>query len=453
MVRQSFAVRSAVRATGLATLVIAGLAEPAGATGFFVNQQSVKGLGRVGAGDAAVADELGTIYFNPAGLTEIWGDGLSKNRVALGGHLIVPHSDRRNAGSTAATPGTLGTPAPYAGGDLGNAVDPAFIPNFYWARELVPGRAAIGAGVNFPFGLSTAFPGDWFGRYDAIEASLRTVNLTAVGAYRFDSGVSIGGGLDFQYAHSRLLSAIPNPLTPGGPTAATDGRAETKGQDWTPGFNLGILVPLTGQTRIGVHYRSGMKHTLEGSTQVSGLTGPLAPFNGSVGAKGDLHLPAIGTVAVRHSFSPDLQLLASLEWFDWSRFRELRIKFSDGSPDVVRTSNYRDAFALALGAEYRVSNQLSARGGIRFDQTPTVNGFRDTTVPDAERLWLGVGATYRPGKESALDFAYNHVFFRNADIAVTRTFFDGSPLASTVNVTGRAKSSVNNLSVGYRHAF
>src|SRR5688572_2359269 len=38
------------------------------ATGFFINQQSVKGQGRVGSGNAVAADELGTVFGNPAGL-------------------------------------------------------------------------------------------------------------------------------------------------------------------------------------------------------------------------------------------------------------------------------------------------------------------------------------------------------------------------------------------------
>ena len=44
------------------------------ATGFFINQQSVRGLGRVDAGNTVAADELGTIFFNPAGLTKVVQD-------------------------------------------------------------------------------------------------------------------------------------------------------------------------------------------------------------------------------------------------------------------------------------------------------------------------------------------------------------------------------------------
>lgn len=453
MVLPSFAARACALAIGLAVLLLLGVSGPASATGFFINQQGVKELGRVGAGNAAIADDLGTIYFNPAGLTEIWGETEAQARGGVGVHLIVPRSRLRNSGSTASTSGTLGAPVPSGGGDARNPTDPTPVLNLFWAREVLRDRAAIGVGLTVPFGLTTEFEGDWFGRYDAVEASLRTFNLAAVAAYRFDSGLSIGGGLDLQYANSLLATAIPNPLVPGGPTAATDARATTKGHDWTPGFNIGVLVPVTPKTRMGVHYRSGMKHRLEGSTEVSGLAGPLAPFNGRVGARADLHLPGIATMAVRHLWSDHLQLLASAEWYDWSRFREVRVRFADGSPDTVRQANYRDAYAVALGAEYKVSQELATRGGIRFDQTPTVNGFRDTTVPDANRLWFGVGATYRASKESAWDFAFNHVLFRHADIDVTRTFFDGTPLASSVRVKGGAKSVVNTLAIEYRRAF
>ncbi len=453
MSHNAFGFPAVMRTCALLLWLALGVWESALATGFFVNQQTVKGLGRVGAGDAAAADGLGTIFANPAGLTEIWGNSEGLTQTSIGGHLIIPRAKLRNTSSSAASPGTGGVFLPYAGADETNPTNPTPIPNLYWARSLVPGRVALGAGVNFPFGLATKFHGDWYGRYDAVEAALRTINLSAVGAYRFDSGVSVGGGLDLQYANSHLVAAIPNPLTPGGPSLASDGRAETNGQNWKLGFNVGALYPLSDQTRVGVHYRSGMKHAIDGSTTVTGLTGPLAAFNGKVNARADLNLPAVGSIGVRHKLTEDLHLLGQIDWFDWSRFKEVRIRFANGNPDEVRPANYRDAYAVAVGAEYRVSGELTMRGGIRFDQTPTVDGFRDTTVPDSDRLWLGLGATYQKNKTSSVDFAFNHVFFRPNSIAVTRPFFAGTPLATVVGVNGRARSVVNTLSINCNWAF
>ena len=63
-----------------------------------------------------------------------------------------------------------------------------------------------------------------------------------------------------------------------------------------------------------------------------------------------------------------------------------------------------------------------------------IDGFRDTTAPDSDRLWLGIGATYQKSKTSRLDIAFNQVFFRPANIALTRGFFAGTPLATVVGI-------------------
>jgi long-chain fatty acid transport protein len=426
------------------------------ATAFFINQQGVRGLGRVDAGNTAAAEDLGTIFFNPAGLIQFWKDNPdSDQQMSVGIHLIIPRNEQRNQSSTIAAPGTLGNFVLLAGGDAKDPTDATPVPNFYYAKKLADGRASVGIGFNAPFGLETRFSDEWFGRYDAIEASLRTINIGLVGAYRFDSGLAIGGGIDIQYARTTLTSAIPNPLVPGGPTAVTDGRIATKGHDWTPGFQIGLLYPLTpdGLTRVGAHYRSGMKHDIKGTASVTGLTGPLAGINGDVGARAELKLPAIATIGIRAQVNRQLALLGEVEWFDWSTFDEIRIRFDDGRPDGVRPTRYRDAYAVAVGAEYRIDANWMMRGGIHYDTTPTVDEFRDTTVPDSERIWLGLGTSYKLSTTSSIDFAFNHVFFRDTRIDLTRTFFDGTPLATTARINSDVKSVVNTVSVEFRFGF
>jgi long-chain fatty acid transport protein len=426
------------------------------ATGFFINQQSVRGLGRVHAGSTVAADDLGTIFFNPAGLTRVVPDpsGGDCIRISLATHLIVPRSTQRARAALAATPGTLGALVPVGGGDANNPTAPTPVPHMYVATALLDNRAAVGLGVNAPFGLTAAFDPDWHGRYDATEASLRTLNVSLVGAYRFDSGLSVGGGLDLQYARTLLSTAIPNPLAPGGPSAATDGRIQTKGHDaLTPGFNVGAIYELDGETRLGAHYRSGMRHEIAGASEIHGLQGPLAGFNGAVDARAELRLPAIATFGVRTMLPNRLVLLGDVDWYNWSTFQEIRIRFADGRPDGVRPANYRDAFAVAIGAEYPVATRWTTRGGIRYDTTPTVDAFRDTTVPDSERVWLGLGATMQVSERWSLDLAFNHVFFRDTTVELTRTFFDGTPLATATRITSDVGSVVNTVAVDFRVTF
>jgi len=234
---------------------------------------------------------------------------------------------------------------------------------------------------------------------------------------------------------------------------ATDGQIATSGTATTPGFNVGLMCDVNENTRIGVHFRSRMNHTITGTAVITGLAGPLASFNGSIGATAGLNLPAIATVGIRQKMASDVLLFGEFEWFDWSTFNEVRIQFSDGRPDAVRPAHYRDAYAIAVGGERPFGGRWTARGGLHFDTTPTVDGFRDTTVPDAQRLWIGLVTTYRLAEKIDLELAFNQVFFRDTTLDVTRTFFDATPLATTANIKSTVSSNVNTVAFDFHFRF
>jgi long-chain fatty acid transport protein len=457
VVRRRAAMEKGRGATFGVLVCLAGWSHVSHATGFFVNQQSVVGLGRVNAGASAVADDPSTIAFNPAGLPTMWESDRSLRGadtwVMFGVQVLVPRARLVNEGSLAASPGTLGVPVPYGGGSFKDPGRATPVPNFFVAHRVQP-DFHVGLGVTFPFGLSSEFSDEWFGRYDAIEASLKTVNVSAVVATRLTSDVHFGAGIDAQYAHTKLVTAVPNPFTPGGPSAATDARSETRGKTWTPGFNIGVMWHVDPATRVGLHYRSRMRHSIDGVAITSGLPGPLAAFNGATGAKAKLELPDIVNLGIAMKVSKATTLLGQVEWYGWKKFDEIRVRFDDGRPDAVRRPNFRNSWAIAVGADYQLSDRWTIRGGLRFDRTPTRDGFRDTTFPDGNRIWVGSGATYRFDRNWRVDFALKHAFFEEGKFDVTRSFFEGSVLESSVRVKGRAKeSSVTTLSVNVGRAF
>lgn len=426
------------------------------ATGFYLGEHSVRGLGRVNAGVAAAADDAGTIFFNAAGLSQLWKAperGDTNNLVSVGGYLVVPRSDYSNSGSVAASPGTSGAFVPYFGTEFSDPTDPSPLLNAYYARRLdIPG-AYVGFGITSPFGLTATFNNGWFGRYDTRKASLTTVNLEAVAAYEVTPSWSIGVGLDLQYAHAELATAIPNPLTPGGPNPTTDGQSKVSGSAWTPGFNIGLLFTPDSLTRIGLALRSGINHDINGSATTSGLTGLLIGANGAVDASAQLKLPTIVSLGVARRVTEDVTLFGQLDWFGWDTFDEIRVTFADGRPDAVLPENYRNSWGVSMGTDYATSESLTLRGGIRFDRTPTVDGFRDTVFPDGDRLWFGLGATYRMSRTSSLDFAFNHVLVRQSDVGVTRTFFDATSLATTVRVNATVDQSFSTIGISYNYAY
>lgn len=62
-----------VPVVGLATATVIGLAAEAQASGFQLKEQSAEGLGNAFAGSSAKAQDLSTIFYNPAGMTALSG--------------------------------------------------------------------------------------------------------------------------------------------------------------------------------------------------------------------------------------------------------------------------------------------------------------------------------------------------------------------------------------------
>jgi long-chain fatty acid transport protein len=442
-----------------AALILLGGGRGALANGFFIPQQSAASIGRAFAGDSALATDASTTFFNPAGMVR-----LERAEIVAGASLLRPTVDFDNRGSTASTPGTLGGDAPYAGGSGGDPGSLAAAPSLFAAAPLTP-RTWLGLAVSAPFGLSLDYDDRWFGRYDSIETKLLTLDAAPVVAFHLIPDVlAIGGGLNLRYVDARLTSAIPDTLAPGGPSTETDGHSRLTADAWDLGFNLGAHLQL-GNTRFGLHYRSGFRHQLDGSLRISDLGGALASANGRFDTTIDFDTPAVLSFGVVHAIpSINLRLLGEVRHFNWSQFDEVRIRFADDQQDdLVLRQSFRDSYTIALGVEYdalqelghdqRPRAKLTLRAGAQYDRTPTVDRFRNTSLPDADRLWLGVGATYRMTEQASLDAAANYGFFRDADLDLDRTLFAGTPAEGTVNIRGRAEPAFGTISAAVRWRF
>ena len=435
-------------AAGLVILCAIVSAKHAAAGGFYLSQQSVTQVGRGGAGGAAIGGDASVVYTNPAALTT-----LTRPEISLGGGVLMPRVDFEDNGSTAATPGSGGAPVAIAGSDGGNPYDPTLVPNFYLAYPVPGDRLWLGIGVSTPFGIGVKFPKGWLGRYDAIRSELTTVDIAPSLAVKINKYVAVGGGVDIQYAEAYQTAAVPNPFALGGPGAATDGRSKLEGEDWSVGFNAGVLITLAPTTRIGVHYRSGITQNLDGENTINGLTGPLAGSNGRFSAQAELDLPDIVTLAAAHELTPGLTLFGEFQWFNWSRYEEIRGEFADGRADVVLPQNYRDSIAAVLGAEYAVSSDLTVRCGFRYETTPTRDQYRTTTVPDADNYSLGAGLTYTLFDSLKLDVAVFGTIWEDTEIERTNEFFAGTAAATSTTVKARAESRSITAAIGLRYLF
>ena len=272
------------------SLVLLITSTSAFAAGFYIQEQSVKGLGYAFSGSVTSIDDASTIYFNPAGMTDLYG--LQAN---AGVHLLIPSTDLTDTGST------LGG-APVGGDDSGNPFDPTAIPNLYLAVP-INNQLWAGIGVSAPFGLGSDYGEAQFGRFDSTETELQTINVAPSVAYKINDMISVGGGLGIQYADAELQNVVN--------FGAGEGISTLEGDDITVGYNLGVTVKPLPTTEFGLHYRSAISHELDGEVAIEGTIVADSVTNGGA----DLDLPDILTLGAAHDVGEDLRVMGQLTWF------------------------------------------------------------------------------------------------------------------------------------------
>ena len=437
--RRHAALACALAATTFTNVSIAG--------GFYLPHFGAPGLALSSAGSAARADDASTVFSNPAGMTHV-PDGLQVG-VSL---LTVPITIDPD-GSTASTPGSLGNPVPIAGPLSDDLTDLNVIPSVFLIRKLTSRDLWLGLAVTSPFGSKADHPRKWFGRYDSVTSDLLTLDIAPSIAYRVNNEWSIGGGINLQFADATLTNAVVNPLNPGGASAETDAFAVVEGDDWSTGFNIGATWQPTDGTRLGLHYRSPIKHVPQGDLTNTGFAGPLSPLNGTSGARTEIKLPEIVSIGLSQSLSSSTVLHLDANWFGWSRFDELRITTDNGSPDVVRPQNFKDSWFLSAGVTHQLSDQWKTRMSIGLDESPTVDEWRNTSIPDADKILVGLGFAYELSREITIDFTLAYAEFDGETLQLTQQIFAGSPLESVTATRGRVSSSAYTVAVGVQYRF
>ena len=404
------------------------------ASGFYIIEHSASGMGNAFAGGAASAEDASTVYFNPAGMTNLAG-----SQMVAAGHIIVPAFDYSDGGSYVNPQLTGGMPiAGSLPGKNSDGGETAFVPNLYISSQLNDSWFA-GIGINAPFGLTTEYDDDWVGRYHALKSELKTININPSIAYKVNDRFSIGGGLNVQYIDATLTNAVDfgtvcmgaiEPMFPGACTGAgvlplqADGKAEVSGSDWSFGFNLGALINLTDTTRLGLSYRSKVDHDLEGNAEFKvpdnfqAILDMGLPLFSDSGVTAGVELPEMVAISIFSQITPQFAVMADATYTKWSRFKELRISYDNpNQPDTVQPENWDDSMRYSVGASYRANDKMIFRVGAAFDETP-ISKTEDRTprIPDNDRTWLSLGFGYQFSDTMSMDVGYAHLFIDDTDI-------------------------------------
>jgi long-chain fatty acid transport protein len=403
-----------LRAAGAAAAALIVAAGPAFAGGFDIHEQSTVFLGSAMAG-AAAGGSLGTMYWNPAGAGQFSGLNTESSYIlvlpngdihvtSVGGGPISPSSNSGNIGIDAVTSSTYGT---YR------------LSNDFW----------VGIAINSPFGLATKPENTQYaGSYLGVTSKLLTINANPMFAYRIAPGITVGAGVQMEWARGKLQFR----------TSSAD-IAQFKGDDWAFGATAGIMIEPAAGTSIGLGWRSSLSHDLDGHFRAP-------PLLGGTDAVGTVDLPDIVTLSVRQEINPRTRLLGTVQWENWSEFKQLKLTgdFTPLGNSIATPANWDDSWYFSVGGEYDYTPALTLRTGVGYEMSPVNDPTqRLVQIPDNDRVYLSIGASYKWSDATTIDVGYSHIFIRDGD------FDRDTPLG--VNVTGYVDdASVDMFSVGFR---
>ncbi len=408
----------------------------ANAGGLAVREQSAWGEGTSYAGVAAGGD-LSSMFWNPATMTQM--PGINSETSVSG---IIPSST-----NSVGAPSTLTGAGITAG--TGNTALSALVPSSYYSWQ-VNQQLWLGLSVNAPFGLEVQLPDTWAGRdYGAGGSNMSSYNFTPSVAYKINNWISVGAGVQIQYATATFTQGIG---------AAPTSQVSVNGAGYGYGFTAGVTLTPTPTTTVGLGWRSAINQKINGTMSLPATIGgfPATPAFGSTpgSVNTTIDLPDIVSLGLRQKLTSQWTAMATVEWTNWSRIGTVNILQPNGAPATVGANNvtipfqWKDGWFYSLGAEYQWNPQLALRAGVAYEQSPITDQVRVPVLPDNNRTWLSVGASYQLTPKIGLDFAYSHIFVNSTPISVVpgNPFYNGA-----VSYTGTVDSHIDIISVAMKY--
>ncbi|MEZ8701838.1 outer membrane protein transport protein [Vibrio cyclitrophicus] len=376
------------------------------AAGFQLAEYSATGLGRAYAGEAAMADGADAQWRNPAMLTYLEG-----TQVSVGAIYVDPNIDIDGTSTSMMGQSTSSNSSDFA--------HSAVIPNFYVSHKYSD-KFALGFAAGTNYGMETDLGKDFGGANHGNEASVTTMELNLNAAYQVLESVSIGGGVRYIMAEGSFGAvSTANSLVP---LPAGTALKYMEGDDTAWGWQVGTAWQINESNRLGFTYKSEVDLTLEGYAKGFGFNqaNPAAHKSGSM----DLALPATAELASFHQLTDKVAVHASINWTNWSSFKELVADFPGENSVEIKQENWEDNYRFALGTTYQMTPKLALRSGIAYDTSAVSEEHRTATIPETDRTWLSIGAGYQWSEQLTLDAGFTYILAKDAKMHESDTAAD-----------------------------
>lgn len=393
-------IRTNLKIAAAALAVASAFASTAHAAGFQLTEQSALALGRAYAGVGVDGTDISGVYYNPATMTLHPGTNVQMGLVGVGLNLeYVSHDNGQTYKNN------------------GRASEEV-LPHLF-ASHQINDSTWIGLAVTVPFGLSTNYGDDFKHKDYGTDAKITVINFNPNVAWKLNDKFSFGAGLALQYVDAKFGVGYSN-----GPLNIHN---EYQADDFTWGFNVGMMWAPVENVRFGVSYRSETKHATKGDLTISGTNTTL---DGTYDAGVTVSGPAWAMFNAAWDVNDYLSLYATFRWADWSSFKSLDTDISDSSlmdnlqgagqlahpyEKVLFTmqsipNNWVDTYLYSVGYDLRVNDFWTLRGGVAYETSAIGDPKKRTAIiPDADRWWFAIGSSFHWSKNFQTDVAFAHL--------------------------------------------
>ena len=204
--------------------------------------------------------------------------------------------------------------------------------------------------------------------------------------------------------------------------------SKLEGDKWGYGWNAGLAYEINENNRLGLAYHSHVSIDFDGDYSNAlprSLSGPYASYDqtyqGALAQMGlvptggmvipgslKLVLPAYWEVSGYHKILDKLAFHYSWKYTEWSRFNDLEAIGGDGKRLFYKNEDFKNSSRLAIGTSYDITDKFIIRAGIAHDESAAEN-HHSLSIPDTNRFWYSLGATYHVTPNLSVDAAFAHL--------------------------------------------
>ncbi len=355
------------------------------AGGLYLQEFATPSTGTASAGAQAWAHDASTAFHNPAGMTRIEG-----NQVMVGAGALITTHEFETSSST-----------PYGGGNGGDAGGTTP----FGSAHMVYGLSddlKLGVSLTAQSGASMDYNDTWSGRYQCQSVDIIAMALNSSLGYKVNDWLSVAGGISMIYADLELEVAGNRPGN------LSDGKATIDGDDTQGTFNLGAMIELSSDTRLGFTY--WYETELDFSGDIS-----LSPSGLTTASDTSLVLPQWARASIYHALNKKVALLGSIGWEDWSSLDNITLSANGGTQPLQR--NWDDTWHFSAGIHYRISDPWLLQCGIAYDTSPVDAEDRTADMPVDRQIRYAMGALYSWSESLTIGGALEYVDLGDAEIS------------------------------------